>query len=463
MLLIGSLLFYATAGIEALLTIILSSVVTWLAGLLIEGTEKKNRRKRRLFLSIGVLTLTAVLMFAKLHRALNLHYQFVVPLGISYYTFSAIGYLADVYWSKEQAERNLLRMLLFLIFFPKVLEGPISKHRHLAPQLATCACFDYTQFCFGIQRMLWGYFKKLVIADRLYIFVRTVNGNVDNETGAHLLVAAVLSVIALYGDFSGCMDIVCGLSECLSLKLAENFERPFFSRNITEFWNRWHITLGVWFKDYVYMPIVVTHILKFSKKMKDRYGTFAGKAALAIPPFTVVWLLTGLWHGTGWGHIIWGVFWCVLMILTTLFEPWLKKLNGLLHIKEESFGWRLFQMTRTFVLFMIGGTSTRYSEVSKAWVALGKLFTEFHPEGFFDGSLYSCGLDRPNFLLGIVCVFILWGTDVLHEHSGSVRALIAQNNLLFRWVIYYALFFAVLIFGIYGPGYDASSFIYMQF
>ncbi|MBR1495959.1 MAG: MBOAT family protein, partial [Acidaminococcaceae bacterium] len=169
--------------------------------------------------------------------------RLISVLGISYFSFSLISYVADVYWRKDKAETNYFRLLAFTIYFPKILQGPISRHRELAPQMFAEHPFDYRQFCFGIQRMLWGYFKKMVIADRLALFVNTVFGNIAGETGAHLLVAAVFGAVQLYCDFSGCMDIACGFSECLGLQLAENFDHPFFSRGAAEFWRRWHITL----------------------------------------------------------------------------------------------------------------------------------------------------------------------------------------------------------------------------
>ncbi len=387
----------------------------------------------------------------------------LVPLGISYYTFSLISYVTDVYWKKDKAEQNYFRLLAFTLYFPKILQGPISRHRELAPQIFEGHTFDYQKLCFGLQRMLWGYFKKLVIADRLAIFVGIVNNNVENETGAHLLVGAVFATLQLYCDFSGCMDIACGFSECLGLTLEENFNRPFFSRSIGEFWSRWHITLGAFFKDYVYMPIVVPHLLKHSKLVKKKYGERASRAVLAIPPLLAVWMLTGIWHGMDWAHVVWGMYFFCIITISTVFKPEFEQVNKRLKIKEESAGWKVFQTVRTATLFIFGGMATRYGTLEKGYIVIKKIFTSFHVEGFFDGSLYTLELSRPGFLLAILALFLLYAVGRLQEQGISLRERIADNNLLFRWIVYYGLLFSIIIFGIYGPGYDAKQFIYMQF
>lgn len=387
----------------------------------------------------------------------------LVPLGISYYTFSLISYLADVYWKKDKAEQSFFRLLAFTVYFPKILQGPISRHKELAPQLFEGHSFDYTRFCFGLQRMVWGYFKKLVIADRLALFVNTVFGDIAAETGAHLLVAAVFSAVQLYCDFSGCMDIACGFSECLGLKLAENFDHPFFSKSAAEFWRRWHITLGTWFKDYIYMPLAISpKLLGVSKKLRDRFGARASRAFITIVPLFAVWMLTGLWHGTGWNYVAWGLYWGALIICSTVFAQEYKKLAELLHINTETGSWQIFRMVRTFCLFLISRIITAPGDLAKSGLIFKRILTAFHPEGFFDGSLYTLGLDRPNFLFALVTIFILWAVSMLQE-KGSLREQIAKSNLVFRWAIYYLAVFSIIIFGIYGPGYDAASFVYMHF
>ena len=481
-LLAASIAFYLTYGWQKLPFLLASAVIAYFAGLKIEQFQVASRKdtaaakkKSRPVLLTAVALLVALLIYAKigtwvirsvarLFSAEGTAMEAIVALGVSYYTFSLISYLADIYRRQDRAEHDFLRLLLFTIYFPKVLQGPISRHKNLAPQLKQQHSFDYKEFCFGLQLMVWGYFKKMVIADRLAIFVDTVFGNIAEETGAHLLVAVLFASIQAYCDFSGCMDIVGGFSQTLGLKLEENFNHPFFSRSAAEFWRRWHITLGTWFKDYIYMPIVISpRVIGLSKKVRDRFGVRSGKAVMTVVPLAAVWLLTGLWHGTGWNYIVWGVYWGALIICSTVFAPELKKLTTLLHINTEAGSWKVFQMVRTFGIFMFSTMITRPGSLYNTLRIGKRLLLRFHPEGFFDGSLYALGLDRPNFILALVCIGVLWAVSHAQEKGVRVRERIAGSNVVFRWAIYYAAVFAVLIFGVYGPGYDTAAFMYIKF
>lgn len=480
-LLAASLVFYMTYGWTRIPFVVISAMAAYMGAKKMEmirqcvedaGTAKKQCRR---VLEACIAVIVSLLVYAKIgtwvirSMAAFLPWEqgktmeAVVALGISYYTFSLVSYLADVYWKKDKAEKNFLRLLLFAIYFPKVLQGPISRHKNLALQLWEEHRFDYREFCFGLQLMVWGYFKKMVIADRMAILVNTVFDNIGNETGAHLLVASCFSVFQLYCDFSGCMDIAGGFSQVLGLRLEANFNHPFFSKSVAEFWRRWHITLGTWFKDYIYMPLVISpRMIRVSQKVRKQCGMRAGRAVMMVIPLAVVWLLTGLWHGTGWNYIVWGAYWGGMIIISNIFAPEMKKLTAFLRINTETGSWKLFQMVRIFCLFMVSRMLTAPGDLRKSGEIFRRILLEFHPEGFFDGSLYTIGLDRPNFILAVVCILVLWSVAMLQERS-SVRERIAGSNIVFRWMIYYIAIFAVLIFGIYGPGYDVASFIYMNF
>ena len=312
--------------------------------------------------------------------------------------------------------------------------------------------------------MVWGYFKKMVIADRLAIFVNAVLGNIAGETGAHLLVASIFAAVQSYCDFSGCMDIVGGFSQILGLKLEENFNHPFFSRSAAEFWRRWHITLGTWFKDYVYMPMVISpRVIGLSKKVRDRFGTRPGKVVMTVVPLMAVWLLTGLWHGTGWNYIVWGLDWGVLIMCSTIFAPEMKKLTKALHINTDAGSWKVFQIVRTFLVFTVGRMITLPGSLRQAGLIFRHLVLDFHPENFFDGSMYACGLDPRNYILAWICIAVLMVVDHMQEKGVHVREHIAGSNIVFRWAVYYTAVFAVIVFGIYGPTYNAADFIYMRF
>lgn len=462
-LLAGSVLFYSLEGIRPLMIVLLSGVVVYLAGLMMELIEKEKRNLRRLILFTGVLTLLSVLIFSKCYMLAEWKFRYIVPMGISYYTFSAIGYLADIYWGKEKAEKNVLKLLLFLLFFPKILQGPIEKHRNLALQLTEGHAFCYREFCFGIQLAIWGYFKKIVIADRAAIFTSAVLSDDTAFGGAMLLIGFALAAVQLYCDFSGCMDIAAGISQMFGIRLEKNFDHPFFAKSAAEFWRRWHITLGAWFKDYVYMPLVISPgLIKLSGKAGKRLGRRAGKAVLTVIPLAVVWLLTGLWHGTGADYLIWGIYWGLLIILSTIFASEIRRLQQILHIDINRQGWKNFQMIRTFCLFCIGRMITIPGDLKITGRIFAKIVKEPCLWQLVDGTLYAQGLDWREFNLLFLGIVVLWIVS-LQQRNGSVREKAANWNLVIRCAFYAGSLIAVLIFGIYGPGYETGTFAYMNY
>lgn len=421
-------------------------------------------KKRRLFLSIAIVIIAGFLVFTKCYSLAgwNISY-FVIPVGISYYTFSIISYLADIYWKRDQAEKNYFKLALFVLYFPKVLQGPISRHKQLGPQLTEGHSFDYTNMCYGVQLMLWGYFKKMVIADRVAIVTGTILGDYTSYGGAVLLTGVVLASVQLYCDFSGYMDIARGVSQIFGINLDENFNHPFFSKSAAEFWRRWHITLGTWFKDYIYMPLVISPcMIKASAWFKKRCGNRVAKAVMAVVPLSVVWILTGLWHGTGIPYLVWGIYWGLLIIISTVFAPEIKKLNQFLHINTKSTSWARFQMVRTFLLFCFGRLLTVPGDLKVSWNILKTMVTSANIWQLADGTLYNLGLDTANFNLMTISVGVLWGVSILQK-NGSLRKRISHWNLVFRWGFYVVAFVSVMLFGVYGSEYDASAFVYMNY
>ena len=388
----------------------------------------------------------------------------IIPIGISYYCLSLIGYLADVYWKKERAENNYFKLLLFALYFPKILEGPISKHRIIGQRLTEGHRFDYKRVCFGLQRVVWGLFKKLVIADYLAVFVNNVFGNYQLYVGSQLLVAAVFGAIQLYCDFSGCMDIALGVSECFGITLEENFKQPFASRSAAEFWRRWHITLGAWFKDYVFMPLAVSpRLMKVTGFLRKKLGKRAGKTFSSVIPLVAVWILTGLWHGTGANYLVWGAYWGLLIIFSTVLDPEIRKLTTWLKIDTSSGGFQFFQKSRTFCLFVISRIITIPVSLEGVWYTFRAILTNFSPWKLVDGSLLDLGLSSSRFLVLAIALFLVWLVGIQHEKGIQIREWIAAKPLPIRWLIYYGVIFAVLVFGAYGLGYNASDFVYMQF
>lgn len=485
-LLASSLMFYCTWGLEKMPFLLAASLTAYLAGRQIQriyakadkqaaGLAARERaahsasakRRARVWLWLGVAVLLGMLAYVKLGRlvanGLGGKLPLIVPLGISFYTLSLLGYIADVYWRKEPAEWNFFRMLLFTAYFPKILQGPISKYRSLAGQLVEGHRFDWDRLCFGVQLMVWGYFKKLVIADRLAILTGQVFGSYPDYSGSVLLLAAMGSTVQLYCDFSGCVDIASGFSQILGIELEKNFDHPFHAESAAEYWRRWHMSLGAWFKDYIYLPLAVSpRVLRLAQKVKHRFGSRAGKAVPTMIALAAVWTATGFWHGTGANYIIWGFFWGGLIILTNVFAPELQRLDAAVGIQTDECGWRLFCRFRTFALLTFTKFITLPGDLAATGAILGSVFTDFQPWKLTDGTLLSLGLNAANLNLAVLCLILLglieWG-----QQRGSVRKWIAGRVLPVRWAIYYAAVFAVLIFGIYGPDYDANSFVYMNF
>lgn len=333
-LLAASLFFYAIAGIEFIPFLLATIISIWLGSVAIGriwdrqkkdfdrntySTEEKKSRKAKdqrkaraivilaICLNIGYLILEKGLLYqAARANDLSAAERIIVPLGISYYSFSTVGYLLDVYWKRYDYERNVFRFALYAAYFPHIVQGPISRYNLLGQELKKELTLDYTGVTRGLQLVLWGCLKKLVIADRAMIFVSEVFSVTDRD-GIVYLIALGLDVVQIYADFSGYMDIMRGISEMFSVKLERNFDHPFLARSVSEFWRRWHMTLGGWFKDYVYYPITISGWHKrISKWSKQRLPSRMGKLLAAGIPIMTTWLLTGIWHGNGIGYVAWG-------------------------------------------------------------------------------------------------------------------------------------------------------------
>lgn len=465
-LLFGSLLFYSIFGIKPLIMVVLSSWVTWSCGFALEKLSTSKKRSRKCLLIAGIITSLSILIYCKVYSLFDLKYGFIIPLGVSYYTFSSISYLADIYWKKDEAEENYFRFLLFVLFFPKILEGPISRHRIIGRQLRCTHRFDYEQFCFGVQRILWGYFKKMVIADRFLVVSSTIFENYKNYQGQFFIVGALASAIQIYCDFSGCMDIALGVSECFGITLEENFRRPFFSSGVGEFWRRWHITLGAWFKDYVYMPIAISpRLLRITKWVKNHLGVRCSKSFVTIVPLTIVWILTGFWHGTGIDYLAWGCYWGSLIIISSVFNPEISLLCKKMRLPINSIGWKKMQIVRTFLLFCLGRLITvcGTGNLDGCFYAIKSLLSHMNIWIWFDKSLYNLGLDMMDFWIGIVGVALLWMVECKQEKGIKIRETLSTKPYYLRLIIYICAVLAILVFGMYGPGFGYSSFVYMKY
>lgn len=389
---------------------------------------------------------------------------FASPLGVSFYTFSIVGYLLDCYWGITEPETNLLKNALFAGYYPLLTSGPIVRHKDLKDQLYAAHRFDWERVTFGLQRIFWGIFKKLVISARAGMIVDTVYSDTEAYPGLYIWVAALLFMVQLYTDFSGCMDIIIGASECYGIILPENFRTPFFSRSVQEYWQRWHITLGLWMKDYLMYPILRSRAFRnMGKSLKKSLGK---KAARQIPTYLgmlILWIVIGLWHGGAWKYILGeGMWFFACIVLGQLMEPVFKKWIAALHINTETFSWHLFQSARVYLLVCIGNLFFRLNSFREALKAMRLSVSRFNPWILFDGSLDQLGLSDKNVRVLFAGILVLLVVSALQEKE-SVRKMIARQNLVFRWILYVGLIWLIVVFGMYGPGYDAASFIYQQF
>ena len=442
--------------------------------------KKSFQKKSRLvlgfaaFLHIGLLlvlkyspffteNLNAVLAALNVSTRLEIP-SYLMPIGISFYSLQAVSYLFDVYRGTTKADDNIFRLGLFMSFFPQFVEGPICRYNQTAEKLWSVTQIDYHRFLLGIQRILFGYMKKLVVADRLNPFVNEAFDRYANYDGPMLALGALLYTVQLYMDFSGTMDAVVGIGIIFGVEMPENFRRPFFSKTISEFWQRWHITLGTWFKDYIFYPVTMSKPMKSltssaRKKLGNHFGPLlAGSIALFC-----VWFCNGLWHGSAWHYIFFGMYHFVLILCGSLIAPAVKLFNEKLHINPERLPYRIFQILRSAVLVVFGELFFRANGLRAAFEMTKLMFTKVHFTALSDSTLKPFGIDTKDlFIVGVV-VLIVFIVGLLKEKGIDVNERIASQNVVVRRIILYALIMFIIIFGAYGPGYVPVDPMYAEF
>lgn len=436
---------------------------------------KKYKKRAKKYLWLGFLLILSVWIYVKIGKlwgAQSVHTiqdwisgkGILVPLGISYYSLSVIGYLLDVFWRKTKPERNFICLLMVMTYFPHIIQGPISKYSQLFAQFESLPGFDYERVCFGLQRMIWGYIKKIVIADRLVIYTSAVFSDPSQYAGVEIVLAVILSIFQLYADFGGCMDIVCGISSVIGVQLEENFRQPLFSKSAAEFWTRWHITLGAWTKEYIYLPIAMNpNFLKWTRKVKKSGKPWSASFVKAFLPLVTVWLFTGIWHGTGWDYVVWGMYWCALMTLAKETKPLCDKMIRFMKIDVTRKYYKLWQSVRTCLLFGIGRMFTVTGSLAGCLLLWQRLWCESKVWVLFDGSLYQHGLEQKDFYIALLGIVLILVVDLLHEQGIRICQVLAAQPVFLRWVVYYGAIFTVIVLGYYGPGYQASGFVYGAF
>ncbi len=388
-----------------------------------------------------------------------------IPLGISFYTLTAISYLVDVSRGTIRAEDNYLRVLLFLIFFPCITEGPICRYAQLGNELKEEHLFDGQQFCFGLQLIVWGLFQKVVLSDRVNLYIRHVFHNYNNLSGLPVVVAILLYTFQLYMDFAGCINIARGSAQLFGIELAENFRRPFFALTVSEFWRRWHMTLGSWFKDYVFFPVSMgKNFQKFSKTCRQHLNRYYASTVPVLISLFAVWFCTGIWHGAEWKYIIYGLYYYIIMVVGLILEPVFAVILERLKIDRKAKWYQRLQTVRTFILVNIGMLIFRAKDLKVAWHIFLSVFQPWKSEVGFWQFVYDKGnLFKLDFLLIFASIVFLYLIGKKQEKGEKIREYIATFPLPVRWAIYIIPIIMITVIGAYGPGWGVADFIYAKF
>ncbi len=509
-LLAASVFFYAVAGYKFAAFILFTSLTTYLIGLWIENVSVaskallkakktdwdreqkkayKNRIKiqKRLIMTLALVINFGILAFLKYYNffagslndmlgAFGIGFSaptltLFLPLGISFYTFQSMGYIIDVYREKTPAQKNPFKLLLFVSFFPQIVQGPISIYDQLAHQLFEPHEFDFTRVKHGMELILWGFCKKLIIADRAVIPINAVIADYNAYNGTTLTFTILLYAVQLYMDFSGGIDISRGVAQIFGIDMIDNFKRPYFSKSINEYWRRWHISLGAWLKNYLFYPIAMSNVfLNAGKKMKNsRFGnTAAGAHISKVLPTSVaslvVFLVVGIWHGANWKYVMFGLWNGVIIMLSILLQPIFDGWTEKLHINKQALPFRLFQIVRTFLIVLVGYVFDVAPTMEQGFQTIGMFFAGQNlAEGW--NQIFTLGIREYDYAVILLGILLVWIISLIQEkHADTdIRTMLDKKPFIARFAVVYLGIVAVVVFGIYGSGYNAADFVYMQF
>lgn len=482
LLLVASVVYIGLSGNMILLLYpVITIGVTWFCANRIETIREEantgeEQRKCKVYLFLAVVFDVVVLFVLKyanmgiytfnaiagrtMSGTKNLEpLHFLIPMGLSFYTLSIVGYMFDVYYGVGKAEKNYLKLLLFGIYFPLLISGPIIRYRETGLLLTKEHHLEYKNLTYGAQRILWGFFKALIISERLAIVVNTIFNDSDTYYGAYVVIAAFGFTLQLYSNFSGSMDIVLGISQMLGVELPENFRQPFFSETIQEFWQRWHITLGGWLRDYIMYPILRTNAFSGLKdRLKTKYGKKKANHITTYLAMLILWFIAGLWHGGAWKYV-WGVG--LLQGIYIIVGEIIRNSRNTKKDSSEKVGRCLsvLRRLRTFVLISIAFVFFRADSLTQGFVLLGRIFKNW---SLITGDAGRLGLDVADWIVLAGSLLTMFGVSILQQKANITERL-AKTNIVLRWCILFAGLFAVIILGNYGPGYDAAEFIYQGF
>lgn len=509
-LLVASYVFYLFAGYKYVAFILFTTVSTYLFALWINriGVKSKEtlklnkqtwdkdkkkkfknsiKHKKRLVMALVLVVNFGILAFLKYYNFFAGSLKDVMgmfgigfsaptlklflPLGISFYTFQSMGYIVDVYREKVAPEKNIAKLALFVSFFPQIIQGPISFYDQLAHQLYEPHKFDFTRFKYGMELILWGFFKKLIIADRAVVAINTVTADYAAYNGTTLTFTILLYALQLYADFSGGIDISRGVAQIFGIDMVDNFKRPYFAKSINDYWRRWHITLGAWLKNYLFFPLAMSNLfINASKKMKGtKFGsTKAGGHISKVLPTSIasliVFLVVGIWHGANWKYVAFGIWNGGIIMISILLKPVFDWVLAKLRINAQSFAYGVFQMLRTFLVVLVGYVFDVAPNFSQAMNTFKLAFVDQNfPVGW--SQISELGLDKFDYAIIIFAMIVVFAASVIQERysSTTIREMLDKKSFALRGLVIFAGLMLVLVFGIYGPGYDPAAFVYMQF
>ncbi len=438
LLLLASCVFYAVFLPAYILLLFVTILIDYVAAIRI---EKAEGRKRKLYLIVSVIATLSFLFVFKYFNFFNsnlsnlahfLHWNYPIaslklalPIGISFYTFQSLSYVIEVYRRKQGVERNLGIFALYVVFYPQLVAGPIERSQNLLHQFYQEHYFDYKRVSDGLKLMAWGMFKKVVIADRLALFVNTAYGNPFDYQGISLIEATVFFAFQIYCDFSGYSDIAVGCAEVMGFKLTNNFNRPYFSKSISEFWRRWHISLSTWFRDYLYIPLGGNRV----SRLRWCYIIF------------VTFIIAGLWHGANWTYVIWGALNGFYLIVLGRFRP----------------AHKFLQVAFTFTLVCFSWIFFRANNIGEAFYIVKHLFSGVNSKDMLQPFLLGQPLSE---LMIALCSLAFLLIIQLIQRYGSIRQMLSLRPAWFRWTGYCLLVLSILLFGFLD---SPRKFIYFQF
>lgn len=509
-LLVASYVFYLFAGYKYVAFILFTTVSTYLFALWINriGVKSKEtlklnkqtwdrdkkkkfknsiKHRKRLVMALVLLVNFGILAFLKYYNffAGSLNdvmgvfgigfsaptLKLFLPLGISFYTFQSMGYIVDVYREKVAPEKNIAKLALFVSFFPQIIQGPISFYDQLAHQLYEPHKFDFTRFKYGMELILWGFFKKLIIADRAVVAINTVTADYAAYNGTTLTFTILLYALQLYADFSGGIDISRGVAQIFGIDMVDNFKRPYFAKSINDYWRRWHITLGAWLKNYLFYPLAMSNLfINASKKMKGtKFGsTKAGAHIAKVLPTSIasliVFLVVGIWHGANWKYVAFGIWNGGIIMISILLKPVFDWVLAKLKINAQSFAYGVFQMFRTFLVVLVGYVFDVAPDFAQAMNTFKLAFVD-QSLSVGRSQISDLGLDKFDYAIIIFAMIVVFVASVIQERHSSttIREMLDRKSFALRGFVIFAGVMLVLVFGIYGPGYDPAAFVYMQF